>query len=752
MTEISIIIPAHNEDEHLATLFNRINTTLTGAGITYEIILVDDGSTDTTDKVVKELALQFPITLITKKKRTGKANAIILGAQKVKYDLTAILDADLQYPPEALPKLMAEISSGADVVVAQRTKQHPVFTRRISAEIYKQVFGKWLHNLNYDVHSGLKVFKTEVIQRLPLKPSAWGFDIEFLVKAKQASYKISSIKVEFAARKANRDRKPNYNIFNKTWQMIFSALFHKYAPPSIIPFTEKVSLSSGRGFDYNGKRFVTHNTLNPHKTALYRLNSWHIFIILTGTVLLVSALVYNWHTSIIIIVAALTVLYFADLLFNLFLILRSVTKGPDLTVSDEELAEAQEYNWPHYSIFCPLYKEHEVIPQFVTAISKLDYPKDKLQVLLLLEEDDKVTIEKAEAMNLPPYFEIVVVPDSLPKTKPKACNYGLLKATGEYVVIYDAEDVPDPLQLKKAVLGFKKSSSKVICIQAKLNFYNPHQNLLTRLFTAEYSLWFDLVLTGIQSINAPIPLGGTSNHFRVADLHKLMGWDAFNVTEDCDLGMRLVKRGYKTAILDSTTLEEANSDLLNWFWQRSRWIKGYMQSYLVHMRDFQEFLYDWREPHGITFQLIVGGKVLSMLINPFMWMVVVIYFTLRPIVGDFIDTFFPAPIFYMAIFSLVFGNFLYLYYYMVGCARRGHEDLIKYVFFVPLYWLAMSLAAYMAVYKLITAPHHWSKTKHGLHLNNVKALAQSKEKIGGDLDDKFITARPAIRKLNLTEG
>src|SRR5690606_10515644 len=149
------------------------------------------------------------------------------------------------------------------------------------------------------------------------------------------------------------------------------------------------------------------------------------------------------------------------------------------------------------------------------------------------------------------YFEIVVVPHSLPKTKPKACNYGLIKAKGEYCVIYDAEDVPDKDQLKKAVLAFAKVKPNVACIQAKLNFYNPHQNILTRAFTAEYSLWFYLVLTGLQSINAPIPLGGTSNHFKTEKLRELHGWDPFNVTEDCDLGIRLVKRGGKTAIIDS---------------------------------------------------------------------------------------------------------------------------------------------------------------------------------------------------------
>lgn len=339
------------------------------------------------------------------------------------------------------------------------------------------------------------------------------------------------------------------------------------------------------------------------------------------------------------------------------------------------------------------------------------------------------------------------MPHSFPKTKPKACNYGLTKATGEYTVIYDAEDIPDTQQLKKAVLAFRQSDPKIICIQAKLNFYNPHQNLLTRVFTAEYSLWFDLVLTGLQSIHAPIPLGGTSNHFRTNDLAKLKGWDSFNVTEDADLGMRLVKHGYRTAVIQSLTLEEANSSLKNWFGQRTRWIKGYIQTYLLHMRDPRGFIQTWREPHFLTFQLIIGGKVMSMFINPLMWIITVCYFVFRPQIGSFVDSFFPAPVLYMGIFSLLLGNFLYVYYYMVGCVKHGHDELVKYIWLVPFYWLAMSAAAWIAVYQFMVNPHHWSKTKHGLHLGNKKAFTYN-----GKSEEEQVMVKPigqiTVRPIN----
>ena len=510
--------------------------------------------------------------------------------------------------------------------------------------------------------------------------------------------------------KINKAKNTNRSLFSRLKTII---------RPEIVPFNEEAKTAGGgNGFHYKGNAYVHHSDLEHSQSAFFVLSGTQILVFAFLVAIILVSLFINWHATLVLLVALLTLLYFTDLLFNLFLIFKSLHKTPAITVTADEINAVKDADWGTYTVFCPLYKEWRVLPQFIKAMSNLDYPKDKLQVLLLLEEDDKETIDQVQQSSLPDYFDVVAVPHSYPKTKPKAMNYGLQSARGEYIVIFDAEDIPDTDQLKKAFVVFQKVDSKTVCVQAKLNFYNPYQNLLTRVFTAEYSLWFELVLTGLQSINAPIPLGGTSNHFRKADILKLKGWDAFNVTEDADLGMRLVKNGYKTAILDSTTLEEANSGLFNWFRQRTRWIKGYMHTYLVHMRKPKDFISDWRDPHVITFQLIVGGKVLSMLINPFMWVLTITYFAFRAQVGGTIESFFPAPVLYMGVFSFVFGNFLYMLYYMIGCERLNHDNIIKYVFLVPFYWLGMSLAAYISIFELIHRPHHWSKTNHGLHLKN----------------------------------
>jgi glycosyltransferase XagB len=731
--DLSVIIPIWNEQDNLKPLVERIDAALEAAKITYELVFVDDLSTDDSVKNLAILSHQYPIRGFRKikSKYRGKGSSIVAGVKNANAEIVVMIDADLQYPPEAIPQMYQEVKSNAtDIVIANRVKHNEGKLRKTASNFYRKFFGKWLHNFDFDIQSGLKCFRKEILERFAVNNTTWMFDLEFLVKARDAGYRISEIPVNFSARISG---KPKIKLLNDSMAMAWQAIVLAFATHNAIPFHLNRSDVSGNGFHYRGLSFTHHTTLPDHESAFHRLTMRQLSIggAMIGSLILL--LITNWHATLTIFIGILTLLYFGDLLFNLFLIYRSFSKPTELDISEAEVNKFDDNLWPKYTILCPLYQEDAVLSQFVTAMSKLDYPKDKLQVMLLMEADDKETVVHAKAMNLPSYFEIVVVPDSNPKTKPKACNYGLLHATGEYCTIYDAEDVPDPLQLKKAVIAFGQVDARTICIQAKLNFYNPHQNVLTKIFTAEYSLWFDLVLTGLHSINAPIPLGGTSNHFRTKHLVNLKGWDAFNVTEDCDLGMRLVKRGFKTAVINSTTYEEANSNLINWVMQRTRWIKGYIQTYFVHMRHPKQFMGNWREPHFLTFQLVVGGKVLSMFINPLMWIITISYFALRPVVGTFIESFYPAPVLYMAVFSLIFGNFLYMYYYMIGCAKREYDDIMKYVFLVPFYWLAMSISAWRAVFNIIKSPHYWSKTKHGLHLNNKKSMAQANLVVGYDL-------------------
>jgi cellulose synthase/poly-beta-1,6-N-acetylglucosamine synthase-like glycosyltransferase len=341
----------------------------------------------------------------------------------------------------------------------------------------------------------------------------------------------------------------------------------------------------------------------------------------------------------------------------------------------------------------------------------LDYPRDMVQVLLVLEADDTGTVAAVADAALPGNFEWVRVPQGQPRTKPRACNYALQFVRGDYVVIFDAEDRPEPDQLRRAAAAFAAAPPDVACFQARLNFYNAGQNWLTRLFALDYALWFDYLLPGLERIGIPMPLGGTSNHFRATALNAIHGWDPYNVTEDADIGIRLWRMGHRVRTLDSTTFEEAPCAFRDWLGQRSRWLKGYMQTWLVHMRNPARLLRNAGPGGFIGFQLFVGGTFAAALFNPILWLL----FLASPLLAT-VSSGFPLPHLTaeLSLGGLLVGNLLVSYLMMLGPVRRGWLELTIYGLAAPLYWALISIAGYRALYGLIVRPWHWHKTPHGL--------------------------------------
>lgn len=383
----------------------------------------------------------------------------------------------------------------------------------------------------------------------------------------------------------------------------------------------------------------------------------------------------------------------------------------DLKITQAMVVALEDRDLPTYTILVPMYKEPDTLPILSSALRHMDYPLSKLDVKLVLEEGDTETIDAAKHLGLEGIFEIIRVPPSQPKTKPKACNYALNFARGEFVTIYDAEDKPEPDQLKKVVAAFKRAPDNVVCIQARLNYFNAEENWLTRMFTLEYSLWFDYYLPALETLRIPIPLGGTSNHFKMKVLREANAWDPFNVTEDADLGVRLNQRGYSVGVVNSTTFEEANNHVPNWIRQRSRWIKGYMQTWLVHMRKPVE-LYRKLGPVGFWgFQFFVGGNILTVLTLP---VILTMYLFWLVTQTSAFDPFFPPAVLYLSLFNLLFGNGFFIYINMLGAFKRRNYRLMPYALTSPVYWVLMSVAGFKALWQLIHNPFYWEKTTHGL--------------------------------------
>lgn len=384
--------------------------------------------------------------------------------------------------------------------------------------------------------------------------------------------------------------------------------------------------------------------------------------------------------------------------------------------SAEELAYANygsppETELPVYTVMVPLYREARVLPIISRALRELDYPASKLDIKLIFEEGDEETFEAAKALRLPDHFEFIVVPESLPRTKPKACNFVLPFARGAFLVVYDAEDVPEPKQLKKAIAAFRLGDEKLACVQAQLNYYNWNENWLTRQFSIEYAAFFDLLLPTMVRLGLPIPLGGTSTHFRTEVLRKAGAWDPNNVTEDADLGIRLALQGYRCGIIRSTTHEEANCRLPNWIRQRSRWIKGWMQTYLVRMRHPIR-LYRALGPKGfLGFQVLVGGFTLSTLIHPLFYGVIAYSLATTGLPANFEDG---ASLAIFHVLVLISGYSLAIGAGMAAVAARGRVALFGQSLMMPIYWILISIAGYKAVWQLVIRPFHWEKTEHGI--------------------------------------
>jgi cellulose synthase/poly-beta-1,6-N-acetylglucosamine synthase-like glycosyltransferase len=340
-----------------------------------------------------------------------------------------------------------------------------------------------------------------------------------------------------------------------------------------------------------------------------------------------------------------------------------------------------------------------------------DYPASKLDIKLVFEETDEETYAAAKALALPGNFEFIRVPHSLPLTKPKACNYALPFARGTFLVIYDAEDLPEPDQLRRAVAAFRLGDDRLACVQAQLNYYNWFENWLTRQFALEYASYFDLLLPMLAKFGLPVPLGGTSTHFRTHLLRAVGAWDPFNVTEDADLGMRFAVLGLRTGIIRSTTQEEANCRLDNWLRQRSRWIKGWMQTYLVRMRHPIRLYRALGFRGFIGFQIIIGGSPLSSLVHPLFYLSAM-QVLIEPMMLS--EPGHRATIAFFDLFVLVVGYGITVMAGMAAAAGRGLRPLILHALMMPAYWLLISAGAYKALFQLARRPFHWEKTEHGI--------------------------------------
>ncbi len=435
--------------------------------------------------------------------------------------------------------------------------------------------------------------------------------------------------------------------------------------------------------------------------------------------LLTSAVLWP-NDTMVWFVAVLNIIYSATMLFK-WLVFRAGLRHPPGKNMLEGRVPLDDASLPVYTVLVPLYREKESLPHLLASLKKLDYPQSKLDIKLIFEADDTETIKAAMALKPAWNVEIIRVPPTDPRTKPKALNYGLRFARGEYVTVYDAEDEPEPMQIKKAVQTFRAMPGNVTCLQARLNYYNANHNILTRWFALEYGILFDALLPGLQALGIPIPLGGTSNHLALEQLRRLGEWDPYNVTEDADLGVRLASRGQATAVIDSITMEEAPHRLGPWIRQRSRWIKGYMQTWLVHMRDPLRLLDRIGGLSFMGFQFFVGLAVVTYLTAPIVWALSVLSWTGQDYITGLRFPDWMIPLFMFNLVLHFLAHWAQAGRVMVNLAGYDKNPMKFQVaaLLFPFYWLLHSVASYKSLWQLLSRPHFWEKTAHGFAQRNV---------------------------------
>jgi cellulose synthase/poly-beta-1,6-N-acetylglucosamine synthase-like glycosyltransferase len=396
---------------------------------------------------------------------------------------------------------------------------------------------------------------------------------------------------------------------------------------------------------------------------------------------------------------------------------------------------------PRVSVLVPLYREQAVAADLVAAIARSTWPKALLDVILVLEADDAQTARALAAVSLPPWMRLLKVPAGVLRTKPRAMNYALPFCRGEIIGIYDAEDRPDPDQIDRMVAHLAASPREVACVQGYLDFYNSGQNWLSRCFAIEYAMWFRIQLQGVQRLGILIPLGGTSVFFRRAALQEIGGWDAHNVTEDADLGIRLARLGYRCEMVPTVTLEEANCRLRPWIGQRARWLKGYAMTWFTHSRHPLRL---WRDlgPRGfIGMQTLLLGSVMSYLAQPLLWLV-----WLGALAGAPIMAGVPGPAIQAYAGVTLAGEVLLFVLAIIATQRLRRPGLWLAIPTLPAYFLLGSVAAWRGLAESFTRPFHWTKTEHGL-ARHPDAQPQPLVLRADWRTDRAIGNRPAVLRL-----
>lgn len=458
--------------------------------------------------------------------------------------------------------------------------------------------------------------------------------------------------------------------------------------------------------------------LLPHCSARFVLNAWQGAALGAGAVALPVALVVAPVATTLALHSAVSVFFMACIVLRLL-----AACSVNATTARPRLSAVQPRRMPTYTVLVALYKEAEIVPDLLVALGRIVWPRSKLEIKLVCEEDDGDTIAAIEAQKLRPWIELIKVPGGGPRTKPKALSYALPLTCGDFVVLYDAEDKPHPLQLVEAWQRFCEEEADLACLQAPLAIASRTENLLTAMFALEYSALFRGILPWLARNRLTLPLGGTSNHFRRSILERVGAWDPYNVTEDADLGLRLARFGYRIGTITYPTQEDAPENIRAWLPQRTRWFKGWAQTWFVHMRSPIAAARDLGFGSFLVAQILFAGMLISALTYPIV-LTTGLVAAAWVLAGQAITPSLSA-LFFLDVANVIFGHGAFLLLAWLTLKRNERGGFWKLALLTPVYWAMMSVAAFRSAWQLYRCPHRWEKTPHKPHGLMARAGAQA---------------------------
>lgn len=710
---VSIIVPTQNDRRFLVGCLQRVAAIFAGSGYDYELLVVDDDSRDKTEDFVRDASASLPVRFVPCDGARGRAASIKRGLEQSVGSIVVLLDPHLSCPRDEFWKMVSELDS-AQIVVANRAR-YPFRAYTFFSGLYRFIFGHILLWVDADVRSGLKMFRRSLLGSLRFDPQfdpALGFDALLLYHARHVGWMISSMKIAY------------------TRPMFHHGVLGAF-PPRVSLAVGVVRLNVRRVIrfllpflyapqpqDYFEAGFTNVHDylfLSPSQSAQGHITKETVSLAIcvicgfVGSLFVVSRLS---NVPIFPLVAfGVSILYVFLMLFKLKMMQQSIAHAAR-EYSPAELASMSDEELPVISIMIPLYKETEVIPQIFKYLNDFDYPVEKLDIIFILESTDTETMQGFLAMNPPAHFKALLSPDVQPKTKPKALNVAFKMAKGDVLVIYDAEVLPERDQLKKACLAFKQNPS-VMYLHAKMDVYNAGYNLITKLYTAEFSYFYQFFFPGLVASKFPLPISGHSTFFRREVITRVGAWDGYNLAEDCDIGIRIFRKGFGSGMmLESHTWEQSTTTVSTWVRQRTRWVQGFIQTSIVQLRYpllLKKELKSWR--NFFAFLILVPGNVVLVILNMLQW-AMFLFWNLTS--APFLQVAYNGAVLYVAMTSFVLGNFLFVFFAIYSLYARKHYAIAPWGLLTFAYWFLHGFATIRAAIRFFFYPSKWDKTSHSV--------------------------------------